>query len=77
MERESFEKSLRAFTRQTPFHPFLIELVSGSQFSVDHPEALAFRGGAACHFSQDGTPTLFNHRGVTRLIGTVDVANSN
>ncbi len=75
MERESFDESLRAFTRQRPFHPFIIELVSGSQLSVDHPEALAFRTRTAVHFDKDGIPTLFHHQGVARLIGTVDVAN--
>ncbi len=76
MEREAFDESLRAFTRQRPFYPFIIELVSGGQLSVDHPEALAFRTRTAVHFDQDGIPTLFDHRGVARLIGTVDVANS-
>ena len=76
MERESFDESLRGFIRQRPFYPFIIELVSGSQLSVDHPEALVFRTRTAIHFDQNDIPTLFDHQGVARLIGTVDVANS-
>jgi hypothetical protein len=76
MERDAFERSLRAFVRRTPFHPFIVELVSDGQLRVDHPEALVFRGGVAVHFNRDGIPTLFDHQGVARLIGTVDVASS-
>ena len=76
MERDAFEGSLRAFVRRTPFHPFIVELVSGGQLQVDHPEALVFRGGVAVHFNRDGIPTLFDHEGVTRLIGTFDVASA-
>ena len=76
MEKEAFEKSLRAFTRRPQFHPFFIELTSGNQLSIDHPEALVFRGGVAVHISQDGFPTLFDHQSVARLIGTVDVVSS-
>lgn len=74
MERSNFDKSLRAFRRQIPFHPFVVELVSGNQITVTHPEARAFNGGAACYFEKNGYPVLFGHQGVARLMGTVDVA---
>ena len=73
MEREAFERSLKAFVRRTPFHPFVVELVSGALVEVDHPEALVFRGGVAVHFNQDGIPTLFDHQGVARLARTTDL----
>ena len=76
MERDSFERSLKAFTRRTPFHPFIVELVSGGQLQIDHPEALVFRNAIAVHFSQEGIPTLFDHQGVARMTGTADVASS-
>ncbi len=75
MERDSFERSLKAFTRRTPFHPFIVELVSGGQLQVDYPEALVFRNAVAFHFSQEGIPTLFDHQGVARMVGTVDVSS--
>ena len=74
MERENFDRSLRAFRRPAPFHPFIVELVSGSRITVAHPEALAFNGGSPCYFDEDGIPVLFDHQSVAQLIGTVDVA---
>ncbi len=67
---------MKAFTKRIPFHPFLVELISGGQLQVDHPEALVFRGGIAVHFSREGIPTLFDNQGVARMIGTADVASS-
>lgn len=69
MQSEAFERSLRAFSRRVPFQPFEVELVSGSRFTVDHPEALVFRGGLAVYIAPDGTPTLFDHEGVSQLSG--------
>ena len=42
---ENFSNALRAFARRAPFKPFVVELVSGERIVVEHPEALAFRGG--------------------------------
>ena len=69
MVAETFERSLRGFTRRAPFRPFDVELVSGGRFTVDHPEALVFRGGVAVYVAPNGTPTLFDHEGVSRLEG--------
>jgi hypothetical protein len=69
MISETFERSLRAFARRTPFTPFVVELVSGDRITVDHPEALVFRGGLAAYIAPDGTPSLFDHESVSRLEG--------
>jgi hypothetical protein len=69
MTTDAFDRSLRAFQRRTPFRPYNVELVSGFRFQVDHPEALVFRSGVAVFFAPDGTPTLFDHEGVSRLVG--------
>jgi hypothetical protein len=55
MKDETFERSLRAFTQRRPFKPFLVELASGSRFTVDHPEAIAQRGPALACASCAGT----------------------
>jgi hypothetical protein len=44
-----------------------VELVSGHRFQVDHPEALVYRSGTGIHVASDGTLTLFDHEGVSRL----------
>jgi hypothetical protein len=72
MDKSNFDRSLRAFARRTPFRSFTVELVSGTRIEVDHPEAMVFRGGVAVYISQDGTPTLFDHEGVSQLIGVTD-----
>jgi hypothetical protein len=69
MERENFERSLRAFQRRTPFRPFTVALVNGDRFQVDHPEALVVRGGVAGFIAANGTPWLFDHECVNPFIG--------
>ena len=68
MTREAFEKSLRAFSKRTPFMPFAVELVSGTRITVDHPEALMFRGGIAVYFDKTDSPSLFDHEGVAQIV---------
>ena len=69
MQPQTFERSLRGFSQRVPFQPFAVELVSGSRITVDHPEALVFRGGLAVYIALDGTPSLFDHEGVSQLSG--------
>lgn len=69
MTPNNFERALRAFQRRKPFQPFTVELVSGDRFQVDHPEALVFRDGVAVFVAQGGVPVLFDHEGVSQMIG--------
>jgi hypothetical protein len=77
MTTDNFDRTLRAFQRRTPFKPFTVELVSGHRFQVDHPEALVFRGGIAVFVAANGTPTLFDHEGVSQVNGDSLPQNSN
>jgi len=76
MVAENFTRTLRAFTKLTPFKSFTVELVSGDRIQVDHPEALVFRGGVAVFISADGTPTIFDHEGVAQVTGETERAAS-
>ncbi|MCG8584584.1 MAG: hypothetical protein MI757_07725 [Pirellulales bacterium] len=76
MTSSNFERVLSAVHRRTPFRPFTVELVSGTQIVVDHPEALVMRGGVAVYLSKEGVPTLFDHEGVSRVDGDNTVASS-
>lgn len=67
MTAENFDRTLRAFQRRTPFRSFTVELVSGSRFQVEHPEALILRGGVAVHVATNGEITLFDHEGVSQI----------
>jgi hypothetical protein len=68
MVHENFSKALRAFARRAPFKPFVVELVSGERIVVEHPEALAFRGGSAVYISPRGEFSLFDHEGVAQVL---------
>lgn len=68
MQSGHFDRTLRSFQKRTPFKPFVVALVNGDRVDVDHPEALVVRGGMAVFVAQDGTPTLFDHEGVSEFI---------
>jgi hypothetical protein len=65
----NFERTLRALVRRAPFRPFTVELVSGDRIVVDHPEALVYRAGVAVYISPEGYPAVFDHEGVSQIIG--------
>jgi hypothetical protein len=46
-----------------------VALVNGDRFVVDHPDALAVRDGVAVYISAGGVPVLFDHEGVSHIIG--------
>jgi hypothetical protein len=69
MEAGHFERSLRAFQRRTPYRPFTVALVNGDRFQVDYPEALVLRDGVAAFIAAGGVPRLFDHAGVSQLVG--------
>jgi len=67
MTAENFDRTLRAFQRRTPFRAFTVELVRGSRFQVEHPEALILRAGVGVHVATNGEITLFDHEGVSQI----------
>jgi len=67
MKEEVFERGLRAFCQRKPFNPFVVELASGAQLIVEHPEALAHRGRAAVYINPDGEFALLDNTMVTQL----------
>ena len=66
MKAQAFDRTLRGFSRRVPCRRFTVELVSGTRFTVDHPEALVFRGGVAVYIAPDGNLTVFDHEVVSR-----------
>jgi hypothetical protein len=67
MREDNFERALRAFAQLRPFKPFLVELASGTQVIVEHPEALAHRGRVAVYINPVGEFTLLDNTMVTQL----------
>ena len=69
MDRDTFDATIRAFKHQKPFRPFTVAMVDGDRLEVDFPDALAIREGAALFMGPGRVPVIFDHQGVTQLIG--------
>ena len=69
MDRDTFNSTIRAFKHRSPFQPFTIAMVNGDRFGVDHPEALAVRDGMALFAAPGNVPVIFDHEGVSQVIG--------
>jgi len=68
VEKDNFEKLLRALSHRKPFRAYTVEFVNGEHIVIDHPEALIVRAGVAVYLAADGTPAWFDHR----VVGAVD-----
>lgn len=64
----NFQKTLGELAKQSPFRPFVVELMNGQRVVVDHPEALAFRDTRAIFIGKDGDAHYFDSEGVNRII---------
>ena len=69
MEAENFDQTLNAFRKRSPFRPFTVALVNGDRLEVDHPDAMVVRDGVAVYIVAGGIPVLFDHEGVSQVIG--------
>ena len=69
MEADNFDRTLVTFKSRKPFRPFTVALVNGDRFEVDHPDALIVRDGVAVYIGVGGIPVLFDHEGVSQIIG--------
>lgn len=69
MDAANFDRALNALKRRNPYRPFTVALVNGDRFEVDYPEALVVRDGVAVYVAAGGVPVLFDHEGVSQLIG--------
>ena len=76
MTAENFNKSLRTFQGRTPFRPYMVELTSGAKIVVYHPEALVYRSGVGVYFGPDGSLTILDHEGVSRVTSDIEQASA-
>lgn len=67
MTADNFDRTLGAFQRRSPFRPFMVELVTGHRFQIEHPEALVIQSGVAVHVARDREITLLDHESVSRV----------
>ncbi len=69
MDRDTFDQTMRVFKHRRPFSPFTVAMENGDRLEIDHPDALAIREGIALFAGPGGVPSIFDHEGVTRVIG--------
>jgi hypothetical protein len=69
MEKDTFDSTIRTFKNRRPFSPFTVAMVNGDRFEVDHPDALAFRDGVGLFVGPEGVPVIFDHEGVSQVVG--------
>jgi hypothetical protein len=67
MDPAIFARVLRNFCRRKRFLPFDVELVSGTSFTVPHPEALVIRDGMAVFVREDGGYRAFDSASVSQV----------
>ena len=69
MDRDTFDSTILTFKHRKPFRPFTVSLVNGERLEVDHPDALVVRDGVGLFVAPGGIPAVFDHEGVTQVIG--------
>ena len=69
MDRHTFDDTMRAFRDRKPFRPFTVAMVDGDRLEIDHAGALVVRDGVAVFVSPGGAPVIFDHEGVSQVIG--------
>lgn len=69
MDRDTFTETIQAFKQRTPFRPFTVVTISGRCHEVDHPDAVVVRDGMAMFAAPGGIPVIFDHGGVSEVIG--------
>ncbi|MBY0232246.1 MAG: hypothetical protein K2W96_23450 [Gemmataceae bacterium] len=67
MTREELDRILRIAARQRPFHPYILEFVSGGTVLVKHPELVVRRGIFYLYQASDGDWRLFASASVSHL----------
>jgi hypothetical protein len=77
MDRNTFDSTLRVIQQRRPYQPFTIALVNGHRIEIDHPDAIVFRDGVAAFVGPGGVPVLFDHEGVSEVIGDLVERNGN
>ena len=69
METQTFDETMLAFKRRVPFRPFTVVLVDGHRYEVDRSDAFVIRDGVAIYAAPGAIPVIFDHEGVSEIIG--------
>ncbi len=70
MDRDTFTEAIQTLQRRTPFRPFTVITVAGNRYEVDRPNVIAIRdGGMALFVAPGNVPVIFDHEGVSEVVG--------
>ena len=69
MSPDVFNETLVALCERIPFRPITVILNSGDRVQIDHPRALALRGGFAMFAGPGSKPYFFESDAVSQIIG--------
>ena len=77
MVSDKFDNAFHAYKHRRPYHPFTITMVDGTQYEIDHEEAISIREGAAVFLAPGSVPVFFDHEGVSHIFGDLTPSPSN
>ena len=63
------DTTIQALKTRTPFRPFTVVTVNGDRSTVDRADAITERDGTAGFLGPGGVPVIFDHEGVSEIIG--------
>ena len=69
MDRDTFDRTIRAFKHRTPFQPFTVAMTNGDRVEIDFPDAVLVREGVVLYAGPGGVPHVFDYEGVSQVIG--------
>jgi hypothetical protein len=76
MTSENFSSALRSFYRRRPPRSFVVELNTGEQLVIRHPEAIAMRGDMIVFVTPRSRYQLFDSGSVNQLLDLPDEKSS-
>ena len=68
MTLDNFHGTLEAFLNRVPYEPFVVQLINGERYEIDHVKSIAYRDGPAVYFKPGGGMVIFDHKGVNQII---------
>jgi len=74
MREDVLADALYAYSHQTPFRPFTVELVNRVRL-VAHPEVFRIESGVVGYIAPNGTVRMFDPSAVARLVSVALAAD--
>lgn len=68
MAPDNFDAMMQQLLHRRPFQMFTVQLMTGEQFQVDHPDAVAFKAGAAVFIGPGKRFYWFDNNSVSHFI---------